>query len=93
MNSNPTPAAVLAAVLAGKNDLFAYGENGAGHCGQITKRTDANGASDVVVKFETFDGDEGRPSGTFLIAVRLLDLESPAEQAVADAGGLAPDGP
>ena len=95
MNSTPTPAAVLALIMAaglGRYDsLYVFAEDGTHHHGAIVKRTDTNDAADVVVEFKLpADGTE-RKTGTFLIAVRRLDLESPAERAVADVGGLDPE--
>ena len=90
MNSTPTPAAVLAAVLAGRDCYDVYAEDGTSHHGTIALQLDTNGAADAVIRFETTDVIT-YGSGTFLIAVRRLDLESPAERAVADAGGLGPE--
>ena len=81
MNSNPTPATVLAAILAGRDSFDAYSEDGSSHYGMIAKRTDKGDASDVVIKFETTDGTEHK-TGTFLIAVRRLDPDNSADVAV-----------
>ena len=90
MNSNPKAPAVLAAVLGGNMELDVYAEDGSVHLGRVTSMTTPAGSSvatDCILALETTDGTKGRPAGRFLIAVRRLDEDPPADQAVADAGG------
>ena len=90
MNCNPTAPTVLAAFLAGHTELDVYAEDGSVHLGRVTSASAPAGCSvakDCVLTLETTDGTKGRPSGRFLIAVRRLDEGTPADKAVADAGG------
>ena len=87
MNTDPTAPTVLAAFLAGNDSFDVYAEDGSIHVGTIVRAPrHTDGAADCVMTLEAVNGPALFP-GRFLIAVRRLDEDSPADVAVANAGG------